>query len=79
MNKNTIVKALFVGLIASIAFIIAQPFFGMSTLTSRHAAAYMTGGYNETVAIVLSWIVHIVFLFFMRLFQYLFLTQITLC
>jgi len=31
----------------------------MSTLTSRHAAAYMTGGYNESVAIVLSWIVHI--------------------
>jgi len=59
MNKNTIIKAFFVGLIASIAFIIAQPFFGMSTLTSRHAAAYMTGGYNEMVAIVLSWIVHI--------------------
>jgi len=59
MNKSTVTKAIFIGLIASIAFIIAQPFFGMSTLTSRHAAAYMIGGYNETVAIVLSWIVHI--------------------
>ena len=59
MNKNTMIKAFFVGLIASIAFIIAQPFFGMSTLTSRHAAAYMMGGYDSTVAMVISWIVHI--------------------
>jgi hypothetical protein len=54
-----IFSTFFVGLIASIAFIIAQPFFGMSTLTSRHAVAYIAGGYNETVAMVLSWIVHI--------------------
>jgi len=59
MNKSTLTKAIIIGLIASIAFILAQPLFGMSTLTSRHAAAYMTGGYNESVAIVLSWIVHI--------------------
>jgi len=59
MKKNTVIKAFFIGLIASIAFIIAQPFFGMSTLTSRHAAAYMIGGYDETVAIILSWLVHI--------------------
>jgi len=59
MNKSTVTKAIIIGLIASIAFILAQPLFGMSTLTSRHAAAYMTGGYNESVAIVLSWIVHI--------------------
>jgi len=59
MNKNTMIKAFFVGLVASIAFIIAQPFFGMSTLTSRHAAAYMMGGYDSTVAMVISWIVHI--------------------
>lgn len=59
MNKKTISLAFFVGIIASIAFIIAQPYFGMSTLTSRHAAAYMSAGYDETVAMVLSWIVHI--------------------
>lgn len=60
MNKNSMLKALFVGLMASIAFIIIQPLFGMSSLTSRHAEAYITlGGYSEFNATLLSWLVHI--------------------
>ncbi|MEZ8720603.1 hypothetical protein AB6D66_05950 [Vibrio pomeroyi] len=60
MNKNSIVTTLIVALVASIAFILIQPLFGMSTLTSRHAAAYVEfGGYNKTSALLLSWLVHI--------------------
>ena len=60
MNKNTIITAFIVGLVASIAFILIQPIFGMSTLTSRHAAAYINfGGYSPTPALLLSWFVHI--------------------
>lgn len=60
MNKTIFIKAILIGLIASIAFILIQPFFGLTTLTSRHAAAYVSlGGYNETVALTLSWVVHI--------------------
>ena len=60
MNKTIFIKAILIGLIASIAFILIQPFFGLTTLTSRHAAAYVSlGGYNETVALILSWVVHV--------------------
>ncbi|MDO7085800.1 hypothetical protein WNY51_04905 [Pseudocolwellia sp. AS88] len=58
--KNTLITAFIVGLIASIAFIIFQPLFGLATLTSRHAAAYVSfGGYSEIAALILSWFVHI--------------------
>lgn len=58
--KNTFITACIVGLIASIAFILIQPLFGLATLTSRHAAAYINlGGYSETAALLLSWFVHI--------------------
>ncbi|MGX9415828.1 hypothetical protein ACWU4D_00625 [Vibrio sp. WJH972] len=60
MNKNTIITTIIIGLVASIVFIMVQPLFGMSTLTSRHAAAYVEfGGYNQTNAFLLSWFVHI--------------------
>jgi hypothetical protein len=60
MNKNTIITALIIGLIAGIAFILIQPLFGMATLTSRHADAYINmGAYSEIFALVLSWLVHI--------------------
>ena len=60
MNKKTIFTAAFIGLIASIIFILVQPIFGMSTLTSRHAAAYINlGGYDATSALLISWFVHI--------------------
>ena len=60
MNINNLVTTLLVAVIASIAFIWIQPLFGMLTLTSRHAAAYMAiGGYSEAIAVILSWIVHV--------------------
>tara|TARA_R110001583_G_scaffold6618_2_gene33534 strand:+ start:6938 stop:7414 length:477 start_codon:yes stop_codon:yes gene_type:complete len=60
MNKKSLITAAFVGLVASIIFIIVQPIFGMATLTSRHALAYVTyGAYSETSALILSWFVHI--------------------
>lgn len=60
MNTKTLLTSLFIGVFASIAFILIQPLFGMLTLTSRHAAAYMElGNYNTIFAISLSWFVHI--------------------
>ncbi|GAC18260.1 hypothetical protein [Paraglaciecola arctica] len=60
LMKNTFITACIVGLIASIAFILVQPLFGLATLTSRHAAAYVNlGGYSEIAALFLSWFVHI--------------------
>ncbi|WP_339725587.1 hypothetical protein [uncultured Paraglaciecola sp.] len=58
--KNTLITACIVGLVASIAFILVQPLFGLATLTSRHAAAYINlGGYSDIAALLLSWFVHI--------------------
>lgn len=60
MKSNIIINTLLIGTVTSIAFILIQPLFGMLTLTSRHAAAYInTGNYNETVAVTLSWFVHV--------------------
>lgn len=60
MNKHTLTTALILGLIASVVFIVAQPLFGMATLTSRHASAYVNyGSYSETSAVILSWLLHI--------------------
>lgn len=60
MTKNTFITAIIVGVLASIAFIIIQPLFGMATLTSRHASAYVKfGEYQEGIAIVLAWCVHV--------------------
>lgn len=60
MNKRTLITAVIVGIIASIAFILVQPLFGMATLTSRHAGAYIKlGEYGATSALIISWFVHI--------------------
>ncbi|AOW78717.1 hypothetical protein A3Q34_18870 [Colwellia sp. PAMC 20917] len=60
MNTKDFTTIFLIGIFSSIAFIVIQPLFGMLTLTSRHASAYINlGNYNETTAIVLSWIVHI--------------------
>ena len=60
MINNTLVTSIVVGFIASITFILIQPLFGLATLTSRHAGAYINlGSYSETFALVLSWFVHI--------------------
>lgn len=60
MNKSSIITAAIIGLIASIIFILVQPIFGLSTLTSRHAFAYVTlGEYSELAALMIAWFVHI--------------------
>ena len=60
MNKNTLMIAVSLGLVAGIAFILIQPLFGMATLTSRHAEAYVNlGSYSQTAALIISWLVHI--------------------
>jgi hypothetical protein len=60
MNINNLITTFIIGIIASIAFILIQPLFGMLTLTSRHASAYVEiGNYNTIIAITLSWVVHI--------------------
>ncbi|GAB2684521.1 hypothetical protein Q4574_05210 [Aliiglaciecola sp. 3_MG-2023] len=60
MNLNTLITTFFIGIFASIAFILIQPLFGMLTLTSRHATAYMEiGNYSAIIAMTLSWLVHI--------------------
>lgn len=57
---NNFITTFTIGIFASIGFIVMQPLFGMLTLTSRHAAAYIEiGNYNAIVAIVLSWFVHV--------------------
>ena len=59
INQKVILTALIVGLFASVAFIFIQPLFGMLTLTSRHAAAYVKlGEYDASTALLLSWFVH---------------------
>ncbi len=60
IKNNILVSSIVIGLFASIAFILIQPFFGMLTLTSRHAAAYVEiGNYNASGAMALSWALHI--------------------
>jgi hypothetical protein len=60
MKRNIFINTFLIGLVSSIAFIMIQPLFGMLSLTSRHASAYINlGGYNETLALVLAWFLHI--------------------
>jgi len=60
MNKNSIITAALIGFTASIIFILVQPLFGLSTLTSRHALAYVKlGEYSELTAMLIAWFVHI--------------------
>ena len=60
MTPHKLITALLISVAASVAFILIQPLFGMTTLTSRHAEAYINlGGYSEITAVFLSWIVHV--------------------
>ena len=60
MNKKNVITAVLIGFIASIIFIVIQPMFGLSTLTSRHAFAYASlGEYSELAALIIAWFVHI--------------------
>ncbi|MGJ8581270.1 MAG: hypothetical protein ACSHWR_03030 [Psychromonas sp.] len=60
MNIKRLLIAAVVGIISSVIFIIVQPWLGMSTLTSRHASAYVNlGGYDPSLAVVIAWCVHV--------------------
>ncbi|UTW12143.1 hypothetical protein [Marinobacterium rhizophilum] len=63
-NKPQDMQLLFMagilGAVMGIVFIVIQPFFGMDTLTSRHAAAYQKlGNWNGTAAIAIAWVAHL--------------------
>ncbi|OAD42904.1 hypothetical protein LPB72_06420 [Hydrogenophaga crassostreae] len=48
------------GFVVGVLFILVQPFFGMDTLTSRHAAAYQQlGGWSATPAMLMAWFAHL--------------------
>lgn len=48
------------GLIVGVLFILVQPWFGMDTLTSRHAAAYQQlGGWSAMPALFIAWSAHL--------------------
>lgn len=49
-----------IGLVVGVLFILVQPWFGMDTLTSRHAAAYQQlGGWSATPALFIAWLAHL--------------------
>ncbi|SIS73680.1 hypothetical protein [Neptunomonas antarctica] len=58
--KNQILfMACLFGAVMGVVFIVIQPWFGMDTLTSRHAAAYQQlGGWNSVAAIMIAWTAH---------------------
>jgi len=48
------------GAVVGVLFIIVQPWFGMATLTSRHAAAYQElGNWAAAPAVIIAWIAHL--------------------
>nr|WP_067286388.1 hypothetical protein [Marinobacterium profundum] len=47
------------GALVGVLFIFVQPWFGMDTLTSRHAALYQQlGGWSAVPALVIAWLAH---------------------
>ena len=64
-TQNTIrvqllLMACILGAVMGVIFIIIQPFFGMDTLTSRHAAAYQQlGNWSSMAAITIAWTAHL--------------------
>ena len=64
-NQNLLLRTFFmsvvVGTLAGVLFVAIQPLFGMETITSRHAQAYIAqGGYSDGLAIAIAWAVHTV-------------------
>ncbi|WP_372882361.1 hypothetical protein [Psychromonas sp.] len=52
--------ACLLGALVGVVFIVIQPFFGMDTLTSRHAAAYQQlGNWSSIAAITIAWGAHL--------------------
>lgn len=58
--KNQILfMACLFGAVMGVVFIVVQPWFGMDTLTSRHAAAYQQlGGWSSVTAVIIAWTAH---------------------
>lgn len=58
--RTQISNAIIIGIVAGVLFIIVQPVLGMSTLTSRHADAYIElGQYTSSIATFVAWSVHL--------------------
>lgn len=62
-QKTNRLKLLFIacllGAVMGVVFIVIQPWFGMDTLTSRHAAAYQKlGNWSSIAAITIAWSAH---------------------
>ena len=60
-HTQLLLMAALFGVVMGIIFIVVQPWFGMDTLTSRHAAAYQQlGDWSSGPAITIAWAAHLV-------------------
>lgn len=60
-TKKTLITGAIVGFIVGVLFIYAQPLFGMSALTDRHAAAYTKlSNISPASAIIIAWAAHLI-------------------
>lgn len=51
--------AVIIGAFSGAIFVVIQPLFGMETITSRHASAYVSqGGYTLATATLIAWTLH---------------------
>jgi hypothetical protein len=58
-NMQHLFMAGLLGVVMGVVFIVIQPFFGMDTLTSRHAASYQKlGNWDSIAAIAIAWAAH---------------------
>lgn len=59
-QTQLLLMAALLGAVVGVLFIFVQPWFGMDTLTSRHAAAYQQlGGWSAIPALVIAWLAHL--------------------
>jgi len=59
-HTQLLLMAALFGVLMGIIFIAVQPWFGMDTLTSRHAAAYQQLGHWSSVpALTIAWVAHL--------------------
>lgn len=60
LRMHILFMACIFGVVMGVVFIIIQPFFGMDTLTSRHAASYQKlGNWSSIAAITIAWAAHL--------------------
>jgi hypothetical protein len=58
--KKSLIIGAFIGLIVGVLFIYVQPYFGMTTLTSRHAGAYVKlSDITPSIASIIAWSAHL--------------------